>query len=179
MVEIKPTFLNDLYLLQNLRFEDERGIFVKTFHADIFEKNGMQTDFKESYYSVSRKNVLRGMHLQLPPYDHAKLVYVVVGEILDVVVDVRKKSSTFGQFFTTILSAEQASSLYIGKGFAHGFLTLSDSATVVYQTTTTYHAESDAGIRWDSFGFDWNGVTELVMSERDQVFPTLDVFGNV
>jgi len=179
MLDIESTFLNDLYLLQNTRFEDERGTFVKTFHADFFEKKRMQTDFKESYYSVSRKNVLRGMHFQLSPHDHAKLVYVTAGEILDVVVDIRKKSSSFGQYFTIVLSAERANSLYIGKGFAHGFLTLSDSATVVYQTTSTYHAEFDCGIRWDSFGFDWNDVPELIMSERDRDFPTLDVFGNV
>ncbi|MEI8631931.1 dTDP-4-dehydrorhamnose 3,5-epimerase [Vibrio sp. PP-XX7] len=96
------------------------------------------------------------MHFQIPPYDHAKLVYVTDGEILDVAVDIRKNSLTFGQYFSTVLSNENAKSLYIAKGFAHGFLTLSESATVVYMTTTVHAPKYDRGIRWDSFGFDWD-----------------------
>ena len=178
-MNITPTQFSNLYEIKNDRFEDQRGLFVKTFHNELFEKNGLQTDFKESYFSVSKKGVIRGMHLQLPPYDHTKLVYVVAGEILDVVVDLRKDSSTYGQYFSTILSSKQANSLYIGRGFAHGFLTLSESATVVYQTTTTYNADSDVGIRWNSFGFHWKQIQSPILSERDQKFPSLTEFGNV
>lgn len=178
-MNITPTQFSNLYEIKNDRFEDQRGLFVKTFHNELFEKNGLQTDFKESYFSVSKKGVIRGMHLQLPPYDHTKLVYVVAGEILDVVVDLRKDSSTYGQYFSTILSSKKANSLYIGRGFAHGFLTLSESATVIYQTTTTYNADSDVGIRWNSFGFHWKQIQSPILSERDQKFPSLTEFGNV
>ena len=178
-MNIATTPFSDLFEVFNNRFEDQRGLFVKTFHKEMFEQAGLQTDFKESYFSVSKKNVLRGMHFQKPPHDHAKLVYVIEGEILDVVVDLRGKSDTFGKFFTTNLSSEKANSLYIGKGFAHGFLTLSDSATVVYQTTSTYHAKSDSGIKWDSFGFDWDSVVNPIISERDKLFPSLNELGNV
>jgi len=170
---IKSTSLDGIFEIENKKLSDERGVFIKTFHTDAFKEHNLQTDFKESFYSVSKKNVLRGMHFQLPPHDHAKLVYVVDGEILDVVVDVRKESSTFGQFYSTKLSSDNAKSLYIAKGFAHGFLTLSESATVIYSITTVYAPDFDAGIRWDSFGFDWK-VNTPIISSRDNGFYGLD-----
>lgn len=179
-MRIVETILEGVYEIHNRKFEDNRGSFVKTFHEDVFREAGLETDFKESFYSVSKKGVLRGMHFQLPPHDHAKLVYVVDGEILDVAVDIRNESPTFGQYFSTILSNENVKSLYMSKGFAHGFLTLSNSATVVYQTTTVHAPASDSGIRWDSFGFDWErffSINELVISERDCAFPSLFDFG--
>jgi len=169
---IKSTRLDGIFEIENKKLSDDRGVFIKTFHTDIFKEHNLQTDFKESFYSVSKKNVLRGMHFQLPPHDHAKLVYVVDGEILDVVVDVRKESSTFGQFYSTNLSSDNAKSLYIAKGFAHGFLTLSESATVIYSISTVYAPDFDEGIRWDSFGFDWE-VDAPVMSTRDVDFQGL------
>jgi len=169
---IKATRLNGVFEIESKKLTDDRGVFIKTFHADVFKEHKLQTDFKESFYSVSKKNVLRGMHFQLPPHDHAKLVYVVDGEILDVVVDIRKESSTFGQFYSTKLSSYNAKSLYIAKGFAHGFLTLSESATVIYSITTVYEPDFDDGIRWDSFGFDW-GVKNPIVSERDYDFSFL------
>lgn len=174
-MNIVETELKGVYEIHNRKFEDNRGLFVKTFHESIFCEAGLETDFKESFYSVSKKGVLRGMHFQLPPHDHAKLVYVTDGEILDVAVDIRKESSTFGKYFSTILSGENAKSLYMVKGFAHGFLTLSHSATVVYQTTTVHSPENDSGIRWDSFGFNWhnNIINTNLVSQRDQLFQTL------
>jgi dTDP-4-dehydrorhamnose 3,5-epimerase len=173
-MDIISTNLDGVFEIQNRKFEDQRGLFVKTFHEDVFRDKGLETSFKESFYSVSKKGVLRGMHFQLPPDDHAKLVFVTDGEILDVAVDIRKDSSTFGQYFSTKLSSGNAKSLYMSKGFAHGFLTLSESATVVYMTTTVHTPKSDAGIRWDSFGFNW-GVTNPVISERDSKHGSLDV----
>lgn len=164
---IDKTNLEGVYEIQNKKFEDDRGMFVKTLHADVFTNNGLESDFKESFYSISHKNVLRGMHFQRAPHAHTKLVYVTDGEILDVVVDIRKDSSTFGQYFSTILSSENKKSIYISKGFAHGFLTLSQSATVVYLTSTVHSPESDDGIRWDSFAFDW-GIKTPIQSKRDQ-----------
>lgn len=172
-MNIKPSLIQGVYEIENRIFKDQRGEFVKTFHADQFESHGLDIDFKESFYSVSRKNVIRGMHFQLPPFDHSKLVYVVDGEILDVVVDVRRGAETFGRYFFARLSSENAKSLYMSKGFAHGFLTLSEQATVVYLTTTVHSLSHDAGIRWDSFGFDWLGVDQPIVSDRDKAFSPL------
>lgn len=170
---INPTELNGVFEIKNSIFEDQRGSFVKTFHWDTFAQYGLEAEFKESFYSVSKKNVLRGMHFQLPPHDHAKLVYVADGEILDVALDIRKDSPSFGRFFSTKLSDVNAKSLYMAKGFAHGFLTLSDSATVVYLTTSVHAPEYDSGVRWDSFGFDW-GAKKPIVSQRDCSFKLLD-----
>lgn len=175
-MKINPTPLDGVFEIENRIFEDFRGMFVKTLHEGGFKEAELETEFKESFYSVSKKGVLRGMHFQLPPHDHAKLVYVTSGEILDVAVDIRKESSTFGQYFSTRLSSDNAKSLYLAKGFAHGFLTLSESATVVYMTTTVHALEFDSGIRWDSFGFDWGDIDLSLISERDKKFIVLEEF---
>jgi dTDP-4-dehydrorhamnose 3,5-epimerase len=166
------TNLEGVYEVENNQFKDHRGFFVKTFHDDVFKENGLEVSFKESFYSVSKKGVLRGMHFQMPPHDHSKLVYVTDGEIIDVIVDINQSSSTFGQYFTTILSSENAKSIYIEKGYAHGFLTLSESATVIYMTSTIHEPSADMGIRWDSFGFDW-GIDSPILSDRDAKFEKL------
>lgn len=166
-MKVIPTHLDGVFVVQNKKFEDHRGLFVKTYHEEIFRDAGIDTDFKESFYSVSKKGVLRGMHFQLPPHDHSKLVYVTDGEILDVAVDIRKDSPTFGQYFSTILSSENVKSLYLDKGIAHGFLTLSECATVVYLTSTVHSPESEVGISWNSFGFNWQKINPI-MSERDR-----------
>ncbi len=169
---IHPTLLDGIFEINNKKFEDYRGLFIKTFHEELFKENGLEYSFKESFYSISRKNVLRGMHFQLQPHDHAKLVYVTSGEILDVVVDIREKSPTFGSYYSTKLSFENAKTLYIARGFAHGFLTLSEQATVVYLTTSIHSPESDSGIRWDSFNFNW-GTSSPILSNRDKNFMLL------
>ena len=174
-MNIISTNLDGVFEIENKLFEDNRGLFVKTFHEDMFSKAGLDVDFKESFYSVSKKGVLRGMHFQLPPHEHTKLVYVTDGEILEVIVDVRQASPTFGKYYSTILTSMSAKSLYIGKGFAHGFLTLSKSATVVYMTSTIHSPESDSGINWDSFGFDW-GVDTPIISERDSLLEDISSF---
>lgn len=168
-MNIKKTGLFDLYEIENTVFEDMRGRFVKVFNEDAFKKYGLNTEFKESFYSISHKGVLRGMHFQLYPHDHAKLVYVSEGEIMDVALDIRKNSETFGEFYSTKLSSENAKSIYLGKGFAHGFLTLSEKATVHYLTSTQHAPEFDSGIRWNSFGFDWGVVDESKISKRDRM----------
>jgi dTDP-4-dehydrorhamnose 3,5-epimerase len=170
MIKKLATKLDGVFELQPRVFSDHRGLLVKPFHAESFADLGLATDFKETFYSVSNKNVLRGMHFQLPPHDHDKLVFVVAGEILDVAVDIRKGSETFGQYHSVVLSSDKANSVYIAKGFAHGFLTLSDSATVVYQTTTTHAPSHDSGIRWNSFGFEW-GIDAPIISVKDEMHP--------
>jgi dTDP-4-dehydrorhamnose 3,5-epimerase len=165
------TDLHGVLLLDNFVSRDKRGLFVKTFHALRFRASGIASEFRESYYSISQRGVLRGMHFQLPPYEHDKLVYVTQGEILDVIVDLRRASPTFGQHLAITLSAH-SQAIYIPRGCAHGFLTISDSATVVYNVTSEYEPSADAGIRWDSFGLEWP-VNLPIVSDRDAAFGTL------
>lgn len=168
-MKIESTGLDGLFLIENRKFSDERGAFIKTFHSGAFKEHGLDVDFKESFYSISKKNVLRGMHFQLPPCDHAKLVYVISGEIIDVALDIRKDSSTYGEFYSTVLSADNHRSLYMGKGYAHGFLSKSDDTIVGYLTSTVHSPDHDAGIKWDSFGMEW-GCESPIISARDDSF---------
>ncbi len=165
----------DLFLIKAKKFEDSRGKFVKTFHMDTLKQHGLNTAFKESYYSVSQKDVLRGMHFQTPPYEHEKLIYVPHGSILDVVLDIRKNSPTYGKFVAQKLSADNAHMFYIPKGCAHGFLSLENDTNVTYMQTTMYADNSDGGIKYNSFGFDW-GTDEAIMSDRDKSFVDLNDF---
>ncbi|MBT2562747.1 dTDP-4-dehydrorhamnose 3,5-epimerase family protein [Pedobacter sp. ISL-64] len=150
-------------------FLDNRGEFVKTIHKETFLEKELDYIFTESFYSISNKNVIRGMHFQVPPKDHSKLVYVVTGSIIDVVLDIRKTSETFGRFFSIELSAKNRKGIYIGKGFAHGFLSLENDTTVEYHTSTSQSRECEAGIRFDSFGYDWE-VEKPILSNRDLEF---------
>ena len=171
---IKPTFLEGVFEVENKIFKDHRGLFVKTFQADVFKQSGLNSEFKESFFSVSKKNVLRGMHLQLSPNDHAKLVYVTHGEILDVAVDIRKKSNTFGQFFSIKLSFDNANSLYMEKGFAHGFQTLTDDCEMLYFHTAAFQPAAEGGlnIKDPKLAIQWPlPITE--QSPRDLTHPVL------
>jgi len=151
--------------------EDERGWFLKTFHAPTFAVHGLETDFPESFVSLSKRNVIRGMHFQTQPHDHAKLVRCLSGRALDVVLDLRRQSATYGQYATFTLDAAHPQAVYIPHGMAHGFLTLSDEAALEYHTSTVHHSASDSGIHWDSFGFDWRlGATAPTTSARDKSF---------
>lgn len=174
-MNIIKTKLDGVFIIEPVVFNDDRGEFVKTFHKDTFIKHNMAFDFLESYYSTSQKGVIRGMHFQAPPQDHVKLVYVTRGSIKDVVLDLRKGSPTYGQSESFELSDKNHHSVYIGKGFAHGFLSLADDSSVTYCQTTQYSKDHDGGIRFDSFGFDW-GVKEPIMSQRDKAFPGLKEF---
>ena len=121
-MKIKKTILHDVYILETKLFNDKRGKFVKIFNSEAFKKFGLRTDFVESYYSVSRKNVIRGMHFQLPPSEHCKLVYVSNGRIIDVILDIRKNSKTFGKCINIELSADNGYCVYIPVGCVHGLL---------------------------------------------------------
>lgn len=175
MFEIKPSKLAGCYELQPKVFEDERGRFVKIFHEQVFAEKGLETGFAEEYYSVSCKNVIRGMHFQLPPMDHVKLVYCVQGEVMDVVVDLRVGSPTYGQYAVFELSAIKANSIYIPKGMAHGFCAQSDQAIMVYKVSTIYSPAHDAGVLWNSVGIPWP-TAKAILSGRDQSFPPIDKF---
>jgi dTDP-4-dehydrorhamnose 3,5-epimerase len=175
MFEIEDTALPGLKVLRPRIFRDARGDFVKTYHAGIFRELGIPFAPAEEFFSVSHKNVVRGMHFQTPPHAHAKLVYCAAGRVLDVVVDLRRESPAFGRYVSRELSAANREMFFIPEGFAHGFLSLEDDTMMVYQTSTVHAPASDAGILWNSFGFDWP-VSAPLVSDRDQAFPALAGF---
>jgi len=176
-MNIIDTEFDELFIIQHRVFSDDRGIFVKTFNQETFKSLGINLDIKERYYSISHKNVIRGMHFQTPPSDHVKLVTVLAGSITDVVLDIRKNSSTFGKYFEILISAEEGKTIHIPKGFAHGFKVLEDNTIVEYNQTTGYDQQNDAGIRYDSFGFNWKVENNpAIISERDLTFSTFSDF---
>lgn len=174
-LEFSPTPLSGCFLIQPIVRPDSRGYFVKTFVRDILEEAGLETHFVEEYYSSSHKGVIRGLHFQRPPHQHAKLVYCVVGSVMDVVVDLRRGSPTFGQAYTFHLSAQNATMLYIPAGLAHGFESLEDNTLMMYKVSSPYAPTHDEGIRWDSVGVTWNTQSPII-SPRDQQFVRLETF---
>jgi len=174
-MKLQSTDLDGVYVIDNFNAADDRGLFVKTFNKNTFKKNNLNFEIRESYYSVSNKNVIRGMHFQLPPYDHEKLVYVTKGSILDVVLDLRKNSKTYKQHISINLSENNKKSIFIPKGLAHGFKSLEDDTITVYNVTTEYNPSADMGINFNSFGFNWK-LQAPILSERDLIFSNLEQF---
>jgi len=174
-MKIIDTSINGLKIMEPNIFRDSRGMFIKTFTDSFFQENGLVIDIKETYYSISHQDVIRGMHFQIPPYDHIKLIYVPYGSILDVVLDIRKNSPTYGHYFSTEISSINGKILIVPQGLAHGFKSLEDSTNVVYMQTTGYSQEHDCGIKYNSFNFDWK-CAEPKMSERDNSFVAFSEF---
>lgn len=169
-MEIENTPISGLKLIHLKEFNDSRGSFIKVFNEDFFAENSLKTNFKESYYSISAKNVIRGMHFQIPPFEHIKLVYLNQGKIIDVVLDIRKTSPTYGKYFSVELINENPTLIYIPVGCAHGFLSLEDNTMVTYLQTSCYNNACDKGINYNSFGMTW-GIENPIISERDLSFP--------
>ena len=165
-MKLNKTVMDGVYLIDNYCKIDERGKFVKTFNDETFQTCGKEFLIKESYYSVSDKNVIRGMHFQLPNYEHNKLVYVAKGAVCDVVLDLRKNSKTYTEFLRVDLNDDNLKGIYIPKGCAHGFKSLMDGTLTVYSVDSVYNSDFDTGIHFDSFGFDWETETPIV-SNRD------------
>ena len=174
-MEIKTTEFEGLLVLQNSPLTDDRGLFLKLFNYDFFRNSKLDADFKEFYYSTSNKNVIRGMHFQVPPYHHAKLVYVSHGRILDVVIDLRRSSATYKKHFAIELNGINGKYLYIPVGFAHGFLSLENETIVNYAQTSCYSKEHDSGILFNSFEFEWE-IDNPIISDRDLSFVELNNF---
>ncbi len=170
-----PTPLEGCFEIQAVVRGDNRGSFIKTFHAEAFRELNLATDFKEEYYSTSTKNVLRGLHFQIPPAAHDKFVYCVEGEVMDVALDLRKNSATYGKYCSCRLIGGKGNAIYLPVGFAHGFLTLSERAIIVCKTTTVYSPENDKGVLWSSCGIDWKCAAPI-LSERDTKHPALADF---
>ena len=149
----------------------------------VFGENRVQEaqskwpEFKEQYHSISNKNVVRGLHFQLPPYDHAKLVYCTDSEVMDFVLDIRLGSPTYGKYFSTKLNFEKGNMIYIPSGCAHGFCTLDKKATLIYNVTTIHNFDFDMGIKWDSAGIIWP-IENPIVSEKDQSFPIFKNFSS-
>lgn len=169
------TRIPDCYIIQVDKIDDKRGTFVKTYNKASFSDLGLCTSFNEEYYSVSKKNVLRGLHFQIPPNDHVKVVYCLAGRVFDAVVDLRKDSPTYGRYEAFELSADEANMLYIPTGLAHGFYVLSEWATVAYKVSTIYSPEHDTGILWNSVDIPWPDKNPVI-SERDSRFLNLKEF---
>ncbi len=170
-----PAPLPGARLLQPRLFRDDRGDFVKTYHEGAFAELGLALFIREEYYSVSRRDVIRGMHFQAPPADHAKLIYCLSGRVRDVILDLRRHAPTYGQAAACELSADNRCVLVLPPGLAHGFLALTDDSVLVYKTSPAHSPAHDAGIRWDSFGFNWE-VSVPIVSARDAAFPSLADF---
>jgi dTDP-4-dehydrorhamnose 3,5-epimerase len=174
-MKILATAISEVKIIEQFQHIDDRGLFVKTYHKQSFKDAGIDFEMEESFYSISKQNVIRGMHFHHAPNDHAKIVFCTNGSILDCALDIRKDSPTFGQYVTASLSLENNNALYIPKGFAHGFATKSKSATTFYFVSGMYNAASDDGILYNSFGLDW-GIDEPILNTRDLSFKPLNQF---
>ena len=172
--EFKRLEIPEVILIKPKVFEDERGFFMETYKKQDFEKAGIKEDFIQDNHSKSKYGVLRGLHFQREPYAQAKIVRCIRGVIYDVAVDLRKDSPTFGKWVGVILSEYNKWQLYIPKGFAHGFVVLSDVAEVVYKVDNVYAPEYEGGIIWNDpdIGIDWP-IDEPIVSEKDMKWPTL------
>ena len=173
MAERLPTKLGGLVLIEPLVFGDERGFFVETYSRERWRELGVDVDFVQQNHSRSVRGTLRGVHFQTEP-GQAKLIRCARGEILDVAVDLRRGSPTYGQWEAQVLDDVKHRQLFVPVGFGHGFAVLSDVADVVYQVSSYYDPATEAGIAWDDpdVGIEW-GIDNPLLSERDQRAPTL------
>lgn len=174
-MKIKETNISGCVVIKPPVFQDDRGRLVKTFHEGLFKDSGLNTNFREEYYSISKRDVLRGLHFQKHPHAHIKCVSCLSGRIFDAVVDLRKNSPTYQNHFTIELDAETGNLLYIPEGLAHGFFTLTENAIFLNRSTSVFNAEFEGGIRWDSCGIVWPTKTPI-LSEKDKDWIALDEF---
>ena len=172
-----PQSIPEVVLIKPTVHGDNRGYFMESFRRDLFEEAiGYKVNFIQDNESKSTRSVLRGLHYQLPPYTQAKLVRVIEGSVLDVAVDIRKSSPTFGRHVAVELTADNKHQLFVPHGFAHGFVVLSDSATFSYKVDNYYAPEHDRGIAFNDseLTIDWQLPLEtLQLSDKDMVHPTL------
>lgn len=168
--------IEGLYVIEPTVFGDNRGYFMETYNYEEFKAAGLDMVFVQDNQSKSKKGVLRGLHFQ-KTYPQGKLVRVISGEVFDVAVDMRKNSKTFGKWFGVLLTKDNKKQFYIPKGFAHGFVVVSDEAEFTYKCTDFYHPEDEGGILWndEEVGVAWplEGINDLIMSEKDKRWLTL------
>ena len=179
-----PTFIKSkidgLVIIEPSVFGDDRGFFMETYNQKVFAENGIDVVFVQDNHSQSTKGVLRGLHFQKPPFSQDKLIRCTRGEVLDVAVDLRKNSPTFGQYEAVILSEENKKQFFIPQGFAHGFLVLSDIADFQYKCSNFYNKESEGGVIWNDprINIDWPKM-DYLLSEKDKLWPTLSEIKNL
>lgn len=176
-MKVTPLAITDVFLIEPQVYGDDRGFFFESFNQTKFEHAiGKSVPFVQDNHSKSVKGVLRGLHYQLPPMAQGKLVRVVQGEVFDVAVDIRKGSPTFGKWVGEFLSCENKRQLWIPEGFAHGFVTLSDTAEFLYKTTNYYSQAHERAIRWDdeTLAIDWPEAGMFQLSAKDKVATGLD-----
>jgi len=173
------TPIEGLVIIEPTVFEDDRGYFLESYNKKKFEKAIGKISFVQDNESKSSRGVLRGLHFQKPPYAQAKLVRCIEGKVLDVAVDIRDGSETFGQHVTVELTGENKKQVFIPRGFAHGFLVLSESAIFAYKVDNSYAPTHDAGIRWDDslLNIQWGvSESEVLVSEKDAKLPFFSEF---
>jgi dTDP-4-dehydrorhamnose 3,5-epimerase len=179
-MEFLKTKLAGVFYIKPKIFKDNRGFFLESYSKKVFEEQGITDLFVQDNHSMSvKKGVVRGLHFQLPPHTQAKLIRVTHGMVLDVVVDMRKNSSTFGHWDSFVLSAENFSMVYIPRGFAHGFCTLEENTEFVYKNDNYYQPDSESGIRWNdpTLGIPWP-VNDPIMSDKDALLPFFKDFNS-
>ncbi|MBO4739475.1 MAG: dTDP-4-dehydrorhamnose 3,5-epimerase [Bacteroidales bacterium] len=167
-MEVEKTSIDGLLILHPKVFEDNRGCFFESYNEKVFRQLGIDVKFVQENQSVSAKNVVRGLHLQAPPFAQGKLVRVAKGAALDFAVDIRKNSPTYGQYVAAYLSERNYTQFWIPEGFAHGFVAQEDDTVFVYKTTNFYDKSSEMAIRWDDpiLNIDWQ-VKNPIVSEKD------------
>lgn len=176
-MKIEKTFIKDLLIVEPTIFGDERGYFFESYSKTKFENLDIHINFVQDNQSFSKRGTLRGLHYQNPPFAQTKLVRVLEGEIIDVAVDLRKDSATYGKVFSVLLSSENKKQLLVPQGFAHGFSVISETASVMYKCDQFYNKASEGGIRFDdsSLNIDWGmDLKDVIVSEKDQKLPFID-----
>ncbi|MCY1506221.1 dTDP-4-dehydrorhamnose 3,5-epimerase [compost metagenome] len=176
-MKLKTTPIKDLYIIEPKLWADQRGYFFESYNAKLFTEAGIDAVFIQDNQSYSQKGALRGLHAQAPPFAQGKLVRVLQGSVLDIAVDIRKDSATYGQHFSIELSGTNHLQLWIPPGFLHGFLTLEEATIFSYKVTSYYDKASEIGVIWNdpSLNIDWK-ETELLLSEKDTALPTFKSF---
>jgi dTDP-4-dehydrorhamnose 3,5-epimerase len=182
-MEFIPTPISGLYSIKPQVFSDERGYFYESYNKEVFEKAGISTNFVQDNQSLSQKGTLRGLHAQAPPFAQGKLVRVIQGEVLDVVVDIRKESPTYGQQFSIHLSGENKTLLWIPPGFLHGFITLANDTIFSYKVSgALYNKASEIGICWNdsSLAINWQlDPSDILLSDKDKHLPAFATFNSL
>lgn len=169
--------IEGLLLIKPTVFSDERGVFYETYSRDKYAAQNLPTNFLQDNESISKKNVLRGLHFQTPPYDQGKLVRVIKGAALDVAVDIRKDSPTYGKYIMVELNENNKYQFWIPSGFAHGFLSLDDETIFSYKCTNLYNKESESGLKWNDkdINIQWN-IENPIVSEKDMQLASFNSF---
>lgn len=176
-ITVEKTHFQGLFIVKSTVYGDKRGYFTESYNMRDWALAGISTEFVQDNLSLSKKGILRGLHFQLPPYAQTKIVRVIKGSVLDVVVDIRRKSPTYGQHYSIILSDENFLQLYIPEGFAHGFVTLEDDTIFAYKCSNYYQHEVERGLSWNDadLDIDW-GTTDPILSDKDKQYEPFSQF---